>query len=82
MKILLLRDWLGPVKGEKESRQHKKGETISVLHWPGAKLLRAHGALWIEAEPGDPSWPNGAPPPVFRAMRPQVDKMLHGGLNK
>lgn len=82
MKIQLLRDWFGPVKGQPQATHHKKGETVSVLHWPGAKLLRAHGALWVESEPGDPVWPDGAPPPVFRALRPQVDKMVHASTNK
>jgi hypothetical protein len=72
MKLLLVRDYM----------KHKRGETISLLHWTGSKLLRAHSALWVEAEPGDPVWPNGGPPQVFRAARPDVDKMVHASINK
>jgi hypothetical protein len=90
MKLLLLRDWLGPVIGDAGLCTHRAGEIVSVKHWPGAQLLRRYGAKWVSAEEGDPPWPpHGRPPEAFcateqqiRQASPVMDTMIRRSMNK
>jgi len=78
VQILLVNELMVATKdGRCEMR--KAGETLSVYHRVGRRLIHGRQAKWICAEDGDPRW---IPIPGFRAVRPEHDKMIRSALNK
>lgn len=81
MKVILSIDWLGRDLSEPAARQHKSGDTISVYHVVGCRLLNRRQAKWISQESFDPPWE-----PIeqlrYKQAIPQHNRMVQGGLNK
>lgn len=78
MKIVLLRDtYLATRDGRVDT--FKTGQTVSVAHYIGRRLLMGRSAKWMCSEPGDPFW---EPVETFRAAIPERDKMIRTAANK
>jgi hypothetical protein len=78
MRIKLQIDWMGSARG-RGIEQHKNGEEIDILLLPGIRLLRRGQAKWIHGHPEDQGF---IPVEPFRMVKPEVDKMIRGALNK
>jgi hypothetical protein len=60
-------------------RECKVGDTASVYHVQGRRLIYGNFARWIGMEPSDPFW---EPVPYLRAILPKHDTMIRKALNK
>jgi hypothetical protein len=81
VKIRLLSDWTGLDRIEGVPRLHKAGDTVSVYHFAGHKLINRRLAKWICTEDGDPQWVP-AEPYRLKAAVPEHNRMITGGVNK
>jgi hypothetical protein len=66
---------------EKNGQQKvcRAGDTASVFHALGRRLIYSNHARWIGAEDNDPFW---EPAPFLRASVPRKDTMIRKALNK